>query len=382
MGSRTVVGRSHDPCARVIPLRLKVDTDAIDPYVVRLRSFEGMPQPPDNCGFLDAALETADGETALFAGATGNLRVFGVDPSELDGDIVFVVPSRKTAHRLIRASSPHNTLLITERCDQLCVMCSQPPKKQHVNMFPFFETAVLLAPENSTIGLSGGEPTLFKSELFEFLRETMARRHDIDFHILTNAQHFGRADLAELRDLDLSRILWGVPVYSSAGAIHDQIVGKQGAFEQVRKNLSVLCEAGARIELRTVLMKPNAPGLLDLAKFVAVTLPFTDTWAIMQLENIGYGRQNWGSLFFDSSLGFDLVGKALDFAVSRGINTKLYNFPLCTVPADYRVFAPSTISDWKRAYVADCADCDLRNECGGFFEWHPKAHGYGRFGVA
>ncbi|RUW57022.1 His-Xaa-Ser system radical SAM maturase HxsC [Mesorhizobium sp. M8A.F.Ca.ET.021.01.1.1] len=366
----------------MIPLRLKVDADAVDPYVVRLRSFEGMPGPPGNFDYLDAALETADGENALFTGATGNLRVFGVDPSEVDGDIVFVVPSRKIAHRLIRANSQHNTLLITERCDQLCVMCSQPPKKHHVDMFPFFETAVFLAPENSTIGLSGGEPTLFKSELFEFLRETMERRRDIDFHILTNAQHFDRADLAKLRDLDLSRILWGVPVYSSVGAIHDHIVGKPGAFDRVRKNLSILCEAGAKIELRTVLIKPNAPGLLDLAKFVAVALPFIDTWAIMQLENIGYGRQNWDSLFFDSSQGFDLVGRALDFSISRGINTELYNFPLCTVPAEYRAFAPSTISDWKRAYVKGCADCSLRSKCGGFFEWHPRVHGYGRFGVA
>jgi His-Xaa-Ser system radical SAM maturase HxsC len=382
MGSRTIMGGSHDSDACMIPLRLKIETDAVDPYVVRLRSIEGMPEPPHNLGFLDAELETADGEKALFAGATGNLRVFGVDPSELDGDVIFVVPSRKTAHRLIRANSLHNTLLITERCDQLCVMCSQPPKKQHVDMFPFFETAVLLAPENSTIGLSGGEPTLFKSELFDFLRATMERRRDIDFHVLTNAQHFDRADLAKLRDLDLSRILWGIPVYSSDSAIHDHIVRKPGAFDQVRNNLSVLCEAGAKIELRTVLMKPNAPGLLDLAKFVAVAVPFIDAWAIMQLENIGYGRQNWDSLFFDSSLGFELVGRALDFSVSRGINTKLYNFPLCTVPSEYRPFARSTISDWKRAYVEACADCSLQNECGGFFEWHPKAHGYGRFGVA
>ncbi|TPL74174.1 radical SAM protein [Mesorhizobium sp. B2-3-15] len=333
----------------MIPLRLKIETDVVDPYVVRLRSCEGMPEPLGNVSCLDAVLETADGEKALFTGAAGSLHLFGVDPSEVDGDVVFVVPSRKTAHRLIRANSRHNTLLSTERCDQLCVMCSQPPKKQHVDMFLFFETAVLLTPEDSIIGLSGGEPTLFKSELFHFLRKTMEQRRDINFHILTNAQHFERDDLARLRDLDLSRILWGVPVYSSDSATHDHVVGKPGAFNQVRNNLSILCEAGAKIELRTVLMKPNAPGLLDLARFVTVALPFIDTWAIMQLENIGYARKDWDSLFFDSSLGFDLVSKALDLSISRGIDTKLYNFPLCTVPPDYRAFAPSTISDWKRA---------------------------------
>ncbi|TIS99177.1 MAG: His-Xaa-Ser system radical SAM maturase HxsC [Mesorhizobium sp.] len=366
----------------MIPLRLKIESKMAEPYVVRLRSFEGMSEESHDTGALDAALESADAEAAEFTGATGKLRLFGVDPSEVNGDVLFVVPWRGTAHRIIRANSRHNTLLVTEQCDQLCVMCSQPPKKQHIDMFPFFETAVLVSPKNSTIGISGGEPTLFKSELFDFLARAMSTRPDIDFHVLTNAQHFERDDLAFLRRLDLTRILWGVPVYSSDTDVHDRIVAKPGAYDQVRRSLSLLCEAGAKIELRTVLMKPNARGLLDLAKFVTTALPFVDSWAIMQLENIGFARQNWDALFFDSSAGFDVVGKALDFAISRGIHTTLYNFPLCTVPTDYRAFAPSTISDWKRAYVADCADCSLRNECGGFFEWHPKEHGYERFGVA
>ncbi|MDX8456019.1 His-Xaa-Ser system radical SAM maturase HxsC [Mesorhizobium sp. VK9D] len=366
----------------MIPLRLKVDTDATEPYVARLRSFEGTSPRPDVLHPHDVTLDFVDGEASHYSGATGSLRVFGVDPSELDGDTMLVVPTRKTAHRLIRASSRHNTLLVTERCDQICVMCSQPPKKHHVDMFPLFETAVLLAPEHSTIGLSGGEPTLYKAKLFEFLRRTMAARPDVHFHILTNGQHFDRSDLPVLRDLDLTRVLWGIPVYSSDSAVHDDIVGKPGAFEQLRPNLALLCQVGARIELRTVLTKPNAPGLLDLAKLVTTALPFVEVWAIMQLENIGYGRKNWSTLFFDSSTGFDQIARALDIAVARGVRTKLYNFPLCTVPRAYQSYAPSTISDWKRSYVEECAACSLRQECGGFFEWHPKTHGYGRFGIA
>ncbi|MER9882378.1 His-Xaa-Ser system radical SAM maturase HxsC [Mesorhizobium sp. M0118] len=365
----------------MIPLRLKIETEAIDPYVVRLRSFEGVAHDTPGLSSFDAVLGNATRESAEFYGEDRSLRVFGIDPSDVNGDVLFVVPGRGTAHRLIRANSRHNTLLVTERCDQLCLMCSQPPKQQHVDMFPFFETAVLLSPENATIGLSGGEPTLFKSELLEFLQRMLSARPDVDFHVLTNAQHFDRDDVTKLGKLDLNRILWGVPVYSSNPEIHDRIVEKPGAFGQVREGLSVLGHAGAKIELRTVLMKPNAAGMTDLARFVTTSLPFVDKWAIMQLENIGYGRQNWHSLFFDSSKGFDAVGKALDFAISRGIDAMLYNFPLCTLPPDYRTLAPSTISDWKRSYVSECAGCGLRDDCGGFFEWHPKAHGYERLGL-
>jgi hypothetical protein len=56
----------------------------------------------------------------------------------------------------------------------------------------------------------------------------------------------------------------------------------------------------------------------------------------------------------------------------------LYNFPICTVPAAYRAFAVSSISDWKRRYLATCDGCGLRDRCGGFFEWYPEGHGFSK----
>jgi hypothetical protein len=60
-----------------------------------------------------------------------------------------------------------------------------------------------------------------------------------------------------------------------------------GAYDQLLKNLALMARAGCRIELRTVLMHPNAERLPELASFIAAMLPFIDVWAIMQMENIG-----------------------------------------------------------------------------------------------
>lgn len=290
-------------------------------------------------------------------------------------------PRRGVADRIVRAASLHNTFLVTERCDQLCVMCSQPPKQRHVDMFPYFEAAAMLAPEGATIGISGGEPTLFKTELFGFFERVMHGRPDLRFHVLTNGQHFDEADITALRSLVRDRVVWGVPLYSSDALVHDEIVGKQGAHDQLLRNLGFLCRTGAQIELRTVLMRPNAADLPVLARFITTMLPFIQTWAIMQLENIGYGRQNWAKLFYDSSSGFDVISRAVDIVNSRGIEARLYNFPLCTVPQAFRHLAPATISDWKRAYLDECDGCILRDRCGGFFEWHPRNHGYVHLGA-
>ncbi|MDM7853056.1 hypothetical protein [Pseudochrobactrum kiredjianiae] len=87
---------------------------------------------------------------------------------------------------------------------------------------------------------------------------------------------------------------------------------------------------------------------------------------------------NWNTLFFDSSNSFVELGAGLDIVRSRGLEAKLYNFPLCTVPEAYRELAPATISDWKKTYLEECNGCAIKEHCGGFFEWHPKNHGYKR----
>lgn len=161
----------------MIPLRIKIKADVDQPFVVRLHSFEAgsWEMGPERLNPFEAALEHADPEGADYMGEGGSIRVLGIDPSEVDGDVLLVNPRRGTADCLVRSSSPHNTFLVTERCDQVCVMCSPPPKKHHVDLFPYFETAALLAPEGATIGISGGEPTLFKQQLFAFLARVRCR---------------------------------------------------------------------------------------------------------------------------------------------------------------------------------------------------------------
>jgi MoaA/NifB/PqqE/SkfB family radical SAM enzyme len=149
--------------------------------------------------------------------------------------------------------------LITERCDQLCVMCSQPPKAKHVDLFPFLERAALLAPEGATVTLTGGEPTLFKHDLFHLIETVLSSRPDLSFHVLTNAQHFDEGDASSLVRLSPS-VVWGIPLYAPGRGLHDAIVKKEGAYDRLMQSLALLARTGARIELRTVAMANNVDG--------------------------------------------------------------------------------------------------------------------------
>lgn len=356
----------------MIPLSLKVElTNPGSPYVLRLNS-DWKPDLGANDGYLNARKSNK----LIYTSPYGELHIENMSIEELDGDVLLVIPERKIARRLIRAASQHNTLLVTEQCDQLCVMCSQPPKKYHVDLFSYYECAVSLAPEGAVIGISGGEPTLYKDQLFSLISRSLKLRPDLSFHVLTNGQHFEERDLERFLEFPREKVLWGIPLYSSSAEVHDEIVKKHGAFFRLEESMSILYRAGASIELRTVVIQANALQLVEIASFVAIRLPFVFRWAIMQLERIGYGRQNWSNLFYDNSTAFGPISEALDYALARGIPIQLYNFPLCTVPSPYRHLAPSTISDWKRRYLETCNGCSAKDSCGGFFEWYDESQGF------
>jgi His-Xaa-Ser system radical SAM maturase HxsC len=314
----------------MIPLRfsVRVEGDEREAFVVRLR--QTIPAPDQGGGAdlhedFDALIAAELTREVVFQIRNGYLLIPRFLPDDFDGDVLFVDSRSGVAHRWIRARSPHNTFLLTERCDQFCIMCSQPPKNTHVDLFEHFTNAALLAPPGMELGISGGEPTLYKKELFDFVANVSAARPDLRFHILTNAQHFTEDDLAVLRNPVFRRICWGVPLYAPDAKTHDAIVAKDGAFSILLRSLALLLRAGSLVELRTVIMRPNLAMLPDLAWLVATHLGFTDVWALMQLENIGFARNRWDGLFVDHSREFVPITMAADIALSRGINLQFYN---------------------------------------------------------
>lgn len=350
----------------MIALLIPATSEGGERFVTRLNRFQSA--HPDGA---DSFLVSEGQGTQLYSGANGLFELSIVDQADFDADVVLIDPKRSTCERLIRADSAHNTFLVTERCDQLCVMCSQPPKATHVDRFAEFAQAARLAPQSATIGISGGEPTLYKSDLLHLLETSLDARPDLDFHILSNGQHFEASDIERLRSQSLDRVTWGIPLYSHIPEIHDEIVGKVGAYARLLESMTHLLRAGEHIELRTVLLAQNIEHLAEMAQFIATHFGFCDQWSLMQLENIGFARNRFASLYVDHRQHIGQLTRAIDRAELYGLQARLFNVARCTVPAPYRRYALASISDWKRKYATDCDLCRERSLCSGFFEWHP-----------
>ena len=75
---------------------------------------------------------------------------------------------------LWRATSPHNSVLLTERCDNYCLMCSQPPRDidDGYLLDRTFELIRQLPPDVEQILYTGGEPTLYGDRFLDLLSTT------------------------------------------------------------------------------------------------------------------------------------------------------------------------------------------------------------------
>ena len=107
--------------------------------------------------------------------------------------------------------------------------------------------------------------------------------------------------------------------------------------------------------------------LVNLAEHIATNLPFVSHVAFMGMEMIGFARANKELLWVEPDTYAEKLKEAVLFLESRRIRTSVYNLQMCLMPKELWPFMKKSISDWKNEYEPECEQCDVREECGGFF---------------
>jgi His-Xaa-Ser system radical SAM maturase HxsC len=295
-------------------------------------------------------------------------------PPELDylsaDDVIAISPDGVRVRVLWRHTSRQNSILLTERCNHYCLMCSQPPKTaldDHL-LDQAFELIRLLPRDTAEIGFTGGEPTLYGEQLIDLLRLTRNLHPGSEVHVLSNGRRFADPEFAAAwASVDNPNMMVGIPLYGAEPARHDYVVQAEGAFNETVPGIMNLARLGQRIELRVVLHKQTAPALPEIAEFIARNLPFVDQVALMGLEMIGLARANIPALWIDPIEYADQLAEAVLILDRSRIHTMIYNHQLCLIPRGLWPFTVRSISDWKNEYHPECAECGVRDQCGGFF---------------
>jgi len=287
-----------------------------------------------------------------------------------DGDVV-AVDANGLVRTLYRRTSRHNFILVTDQCNSLCLMCSQPPKD--IDDFDRLEEHLrlvdLIDPSTEELGITGGEPTLFRDGLLELLARCKERLPSTALHVLTNGRLFFYRSFAEkLGRIAHPDLVLGIPLYSDNDTRHDHIVQAPGAFEQTVIGLQNLDRCGVRVEIRVVLHALSIPRLPQLGTFIARNFPFACHITLMGLEMFGLVHQHLRELWVDPADYQKELREAAEILLDAGMNVSIYNHQLCVLDRALWPIARKSISDWKNVYLPECNGCSAIERCGGFFQ--------------
>lgn len=304
---------------------------------------------------------------------TLELPVVVLDPALhylADDDIVRINPAQGEVRVLFRKSAPHNSLLVTERCNSFCLMCSQPPRQVDDGYIvqDILRAIELMPRETPAFGITGGEPTLAGDGFFDIVGHARNFLPDTELHVLTNGRRFADVEFAEqFAALRHSGVRLGIPLYSDQPGRHDFVVQARGAYDETVKGLLNLATFGVRIELRVVVHQHTYERLPELARFITRNLPFVEHVALMGLELTGFAKVNLDNLWIDPFHYQRQLAVAVSVLRKGRVPVLVFNHQLCVVPESVRPVCVASISDWKNDYLPACAACSARNQCGGFF---------------
>ncbi|VVO82613.1 His-Xaa-Ser system radical SAM maturase HxsC [Pseudomonas fluorescens] len=350
---------------------IKVSTNRNLPEILRREMAFLISEQPIPAGFAHYLLTEQHQILAQEIPAGTDYSILPNDYSYIgNNDIVRLSADRQSIRVLFRASSFNNSILLTEQCNNYCLMCSQPPKTADDSwILDEIESLIPLIPkETRELGFTGGEPTTNKERFLKIIRLTKSYLPRTAIHILSNGRNFKDPTFTEkYAAIGLHDAMVGIPVYSDDPTLHDYIVQAQGAFDETILGILNLKRMGQRVEIRVVIHKLSIQRLPQLCEFIARNLLFVDQVALMGLEMMGFTRANLDELWIDPIEYKDTLSKSVQILTKYGMNVSVYNHQLCLVNPDILPHYRKSISDWKNEFAPECQTCRKQSECGGFF---------------
>lgn len=286
------------------------------------------------------------------------------------GDVIRVQAEGPRVRVLYRRNSAHNFFLVTERCNNYCLMCSQPPKAVDDSwlMNEIADTLPLVDPATPSITFTGGEPLTEPDRFISLLAQARDVLPNTALHVLTNGRAFAAPEVAKAwAEVNHPSLSAGIPLYAAVDYVHDHVVQAAGAFDETVLGILRLKDRGQRVEIRIVLHAITAPRLRETCAWIARNLPFVDHVALMGLENTGFAIANDAQLWIDPMDYQPQLAASVDVLATAGVRVSVYNLPLCVLDQAVRPYSIQSISDWKNAYAPECQACSAKSACAGFF---------------
>lgn len=311
-------------------------------------------------------LYTYDGYIALNQDAEKLFEIYS-------GDDVLSIDNRGIVYEQYRASSSDNAIVCTLQCNSNCFMCpcSEVSRRtSEICSLEELQELIRYIPRTAPfLTITGGEPTLLKNDFFGLLRTLQYDFDETKFLLLTNGRAFSDYSFTQrLVECLPNNIRIGIPIYGYNEETHDTITQTEGSFKQAVIGIHNLLHYNIETELRIVLTKQNINNMEKIAKYIIKYFRGIACVNFMGLELMGNAAKNKDKVWLPFDEAFQKSKKAIRLLIANGIDTQLYNFPLCSVEPAYREICAKSISYYKVEFGDECNECDLKEICGGVFD--------------
>ena len=288
-----------------------------------------------------------------------------------DGD-VFSINERGIVSELYAYESDSNSLVLTPKCNSNCIMCPIPEHVRRTGIpghkDELLELIRYIPRTAKHLTITGGEPTLIGDAFFDILK---ALQYDFDstaFQLLTNGRVFSDYEYTtRFVDCIPNALEIGIPIYGYNAESHDSITRTPDSFTQTIAGIHNLLHYDCNVEIRIVLTKMVVDNIEKIADLIIGNFRRVSTVTIMGLEMTGNAAINRDLVWAPYDELFEKSKPSINKLVRSGIDVRLYNFPLCMISEKYWGIANKSISGYKIRYSDECAECDVKEICGGVF---------------
>lgn len=269
-------------------------------------------------------------------------------------------------------SSEAGLIFITNQCNSNCIMCPDSvfsrTKKNEITKEYLLKYIDLLPSDLMHVDITGGEPTLLKYGLLEVLCAAIDHFETADILMLSNGRSFAAGKYTEgFMQFKESRLKIEIPIHAATPFLHDKIAGCKGSFEQTMAGINNLIKQEISVGIRIVVSKLNYRHLNEIVELISEKFPMITYINIMGLELLGGAFKNKKDVWIEFNEVKDSLNEVIEYTFLKGIEPRLYNYPLCMFDEKYWYCYKKSITGYKVRYFKECDQCSQKDACGGFF---------------
>ena len=279
---------------------------------------------------------------------------------------------------------------VWNRCNNRCVMCSNPPDYAEFGKYDLESLKARVArirPDETHLYLTGGEPTL-NPDILPLLSYIRARLPRTRILMDTNGRMFSYKAFAA-KCAAAGNIEFQISICGHNAAAHDGVTRTPGSFAQAvsgMHNMLELVPAGVAVEIRFVLTRLSIANMEKVYKFAETELKGIKSLVFIFMEMEGHAGVNLKATGLTYTAArpslekfFAALAARKGAAARPGFELKLYHFPLCALPAPLWPYAWRTLPAKELAFPKACAGCAVKKYCMGVHKDYLKHIGAAEF---